>query len=352
MWNNKGDFLLCICCLTYNQSNYIKDTLDGFCMQQTTFPFYAVVFDDASTDGEQEVIKGYLDEHFEQSEGSGYQQWETEDAFFAFARHKENESCHFLVVYQKKNLYQTPRKDELIAEWCVAKYIAFCEGDDYWTYPLKLQKQVGFLEEHEEFVVCASRHSVFFEDEKRMGDHDQFEHLLQKGQDGLELTVDNYFQIGVLPQMLTLVYRFGILKKSEWFNKLKNRSKYDQTMLFSFVEFGKIWVMNENMGVYRRHIGGVATSLSRKQAAEKMYYTWRDVYEVHPIEVVKDLYVTNLKHYYYYLVKHGANLFGEEVRALKKEYKVLDEPLKNRICFFGRLLKGMALRSFSKEKNE
>ena len=165
--NDKGDYLLCVRCMTYNHSEYIKDALDGFCMQRTKFPFYTVVFDDASTDGEQEVIKSYMERHFEFSEGSGCKQWETEEAVFVFARHKENENCYFLVVYLKKNLYKTPRKDELIKEWCVAKYIALCEGDDYWTDPLKLQKQVDFLEEHEDFSICFHEAKVFNQAEGR-----------------------------------------------------------------------------------------------------------------------------------------------------------------------------------------
>ena len=77
-------------------------------MQQTNFPFVAVVIDDASTDGEQELIKAYVDEHFDNSEESGYEQWETEEAYWLFARHKENENCHIVAVLLKKNLWREP----------------------------------------------------------------------------------------------------------------------------------------------------------------------------------------------------------------------------------------------------
>ena len=159
--NDRDEYLLCVRCMTYNQKAYVTDALDGFCMQQTKFPFYVVVFDDASTDGEQEMIAVYLDEHFDQSVETGYERWETEEACYTFARHKENSNCHFLVVYLKRNLYKTQRKEELIKEWCVAKYIALCEGDDYWTDPLKLQKQVGYLERHSECCLCCSDARIF-----------------------------------------------------------------------------------------------------------------------------------------------------------------------------------------------
>ena len=301
--NIKDIYLLCVRCMTYNHSEYIKDALDGFCMQRTSFPFYAVVFDDASTDGEQEVIKSYMEHYFELSEDSGCKQWETEEAVFVFARHKENENCHFLVVYLKKNLYKTTRKDDLIKEWCVAKYIALCEGDDYWTDPLKLQKQVDFLENNAEYAACFHRCSIFYESENRMTDKDQFDGIIQKGQNGLDLAGG----VGVLPQLLTMVYRKEVLERSEWYYKLNVRSQYDQTMIFAIGELGRIWVLNDNMGVYRRHKGGVATSLSKKQAAEKMYLTWHDVYGVHPNEETKAMYSNSLKQYMYFLMKNGWN---------------------------------------------
>lgn len=134
-------------CMTYNQSSYIVDALNGFAMQQTNFPYIAVVIDDASTDGEQEVIKAYVDEFFDHAEETGYRQWETEDAVWTFARHKQNENCHFVAVYLKKNLYREPdKKADLVKEWNCVKYTAICEGDDFWTDSLKLQKQVDILE--------------------------------------------------------------------------------------------------------------------------------------------------------------------------------------------------------------
>ena len=95
--------MLAIQCLTYNQSEYIADALRGFAIQQTNFPFLALIFDDASTDGEQDVIKTYMNENFDYTEETGYKQWETEDANWVFARHNENENCFFVVAYLKRN---------------------------------------------------------------------------------------------------------------------------------------------------------------------------------------------------------------------------------------------------------
>lgn len=144
---NRISFLLSISCWTYNQSTYITDAMNGFAMQQTNFPFVAVIIDDASTDGEQEVIKAYIEEHFDHSQESGFREWETEDANWIFARHKGNENCHFVAVFLKRNLFKEPeKKGAVVKEWMDVKYNAICEGDDYWTDPLKLQMQVDILE--------------------------------------------------------------------------------------------------------------------------------------------------------------------------------------------------------------
>ena len=156
-------YQVCIRCMTYNQSSYISNALNGFAMQQTSFPFLAVIIDDASTDGEQEVMKSYIDKYFDHSEKTGFREWESADAHWTFARHKINENCHFVAVFLKRNLYKDPEKKEgVIKDWMNANYIALCEGDDYWTDPLKLQRQVLFLEEHTEYSASAENGLVLY----------------------------------------------------------------------------------------------------------------------------------------------------------------------------------------------
>ena len=97
---NEGlEFPVCVICFTYNQSNYINDTLDGFCMQQTAFPFVCVILDDASTDGEQNVINDYMASHFRLDDQETLRRDETEDYVMLFAQHRENSNCYFSVYY-------------------------------------------------------------------------------------------------------------------------------------------------------------------------------------------------------------------------------------------------------------
>ncbi len=142
----ENNFLVRVDCITYNHAPYITDTMDGFCMQITTFPFVCTIIDDASTDGEPEVIKKYLKEHFDLDDKDVARFEDTDDYHLVFARHKTNHNCFFAVLFLKYNHYSVKKpKREYIKEWRDAEYVAFCEGDDYWIHPDKLQLQVNYL---------------------------------------------------------------------------------------------------------------------------------------------------------------------------------------------------------------
>ena len=134
--------------MTYNQVNYITDTMNGFVMQETSFPFVCIIIDDASTDGEPDVIKKYLDDNFDTRVIGLATEDETDEYLRIYAQHKENKNCYFCVLLLKYNHYSINKpKTRNLAEFANSiKYIALCEGDDYWTDPLKLQKQVDILE--------------------------------------------------------------------------------------------------------------------------------------------------------------------------------------------------------------
>lgn len=166
------NFKVCVRCFTYNQSPYIKEALDGFCIQKTTFPFVCIIIDDASTDGEQEIIKNYLLEHFDLEDESIIRNEETDDYDLTFARHKTNINCFFSVLYLKYNHYSIKKsKLHYFSKWLDSvKYEALCEGDDYWTDPHKLQKQVSFLEDNSDYVLCFHNVKVFKQQEGEMVD--------------------------------------------------------------------------------------------------------------------------------------------------------------------------------------
>lgn len=123
--------LVSICCITYNHEQFIAQALDGFIMQQTNFDFEIVISDDCSKDSTQSIINSY----------------------------KIQYPHLFKDISPKKNLGMMKNFKHTL-ESCTGKYIALCEGDDHWTDPLKLQKQVDFLEENEEYVMCFHKTEV------------------------------------------------------------------------------------------------------------------------------------------------------------------------------------------------
>lgn len=142
-------------CITYNQSLYILDTLNGFCIQQTKTPFICAIFDDVSSDGEQEVIRKYLIDNFDECDHSLSIDKETNDYELLYVRHKKNQNCYFAVFFLKYNHFSI-KKQRLpyLLDLVDVKYVAECEGDDYWIDPQKLQKQADILEKHPECTIA------------------------------------------------------------------------------------------------------------------------------------------------------------------------------------------------------
>lgn len=158
----KGEccFLVRVGCTTYNHGNCITDALNGFVMQQTIFPFVCTIIDDASTDGEQGVLRRFVSDNFDLQDTSVAYEKETDYGHVTYAQHKTNKNCFFAITYLKENHYRQKKPKGLyLSDWLDVKYIAMCEGDDYWTDPLKLQKQVDYMEKHDN-CACVAHNSM------------------------------------------------------------------------------------------------------------------------------------------------------------------------------------------------
>lgn len=117
--------LVSIHCITYNHENYIAQALEGFLLQKTNFPIEIVICDDASTDKTANIIREYADKY----------------------------PNLIVPLLQSENQYSQGVKPgfDIVMPRCQGKYIAHCEGDDYWIDPYKLQKQVDFMEGNPEY---------------------------------------------------------------------------------------------------------------------------------------------------------------------------------------------------------
>ena len=154
--DNNINYMICVRCMTFNHAPYIVDAMNGFCMQQTNFPFVCTIFDDSSTDGEQEVIRNYLHENFDLEDKSVVLNEESNDYYLTFARHKTNKNCFFAVFFLKYNHHKLKKPKNPYSEKFIdgVKYIALCEGDDYWIESNKLQIQIDFFEKHADYSMC------------------------------------------------------------------------------------------------------------------------------------------------------------------------------------------------------
>lgn len=242
----KYKFKVLAFCMTYNHSSFILDALNGFCMQETDFPYLCIIMDDASTDNIQEVLNRYLEEHFDQDDRSEARNEETEAFTMSFARHKTNRNCYFAVYYLKENHFQK-RKNKL-PYWDVwrnnARYVATCEGDDYWIAHDKLQRQIDFLESHPDYTMACNRTKLYsFWRKKFIGES----YCYDKSQ-----TVDPKDVIrrtGLFISTCSMVYRPNIMDNMPSYWKQCLVGDYPLQIMCAMK--GKVYYFNDIMSVYR-----------------------------------------------------------------------------------------------------
>ena len=271
-------------CMTYNHAPYIVDAMNGFCIQETSFPVVSVIIDDASTDGEQEVIQKYVQENFNLQDNKVVRREETDDYKLVFAQHNTNKNCFFAVIFLKYNHYGKKEKRPYYAEWLdAAKYVAYCEGDDYWTDPHKLQKQVDFMDSHPEYGFCCHRFKIFEQDEQTF--RQEYGHTYYKEGENLEITKELYLRVWVT-QMLTTMFRQNLYNIAINACREKYHSVRDTYLYYEFLHLGKGISLNHNMGVYRWHQGGIAIGqdgYTRYKTGVKIY---TNLYKNHPEDAI------------------------------------------------------------------
>ncbi len=290
-------YMVCIRCMTFNHHAYIEDAMNGFCIQKTNFPFVCIIVDDASTDGEQEVIKKYFDTNFDLSETG-----ETDNYVMTFGRHKTNENCYFAVLYLKYNHYRKKPKLPYFAKWYNnSKYVALCEGDDYWIDERKLQMQVDFLEENEEYGMCYTKVRQFVQKYNKF-----FKQSFGETIDGFEDLLKNGNRIPTL----TVCYRKNIEEK---YREEIQPSTHcwlmgDYPMWLYYAQISKIKFLDFESSVYRildnsachsldieRQIEIIKSFFEIKKFFSIYYNVIYSTYEIDYNKAVTDIYLSFLK---------------------------------------------------------
>jgi glycosyltransferase involved in cell wall biosynthesis len=210
--------LVSICCITYNHASYIRNCLDGFLMQKTNFPYEILINDDCSTDGTTDIIREY-----------------------------ENEHPNILKpIYHDENQYQKGVR-RILANFVYpkakGKYIAICEGDDYWTDSYKLQKQVDFLEMHHGYSMVCSNSKVVTKD----GEINSW--IDGTGGSRTLPTEEIIMRGGEYIPTASIIYRNGLLDDYPDCCKKCHVGDYPLQIYLSLK--GKIYYFEEKMVVYR-----------------------------------------------------------------------------------------------------
>ncbi|WPU95295.1 glycosyltransferase family 2 protein [Mucilaginibacter sabulilitoris] len=213
-----------ICCITYNHERFITHAIEGFLMQKTNFRFEVIIGNDSSADRTAEVAAEFVAKYPDK---------------IKLVSTEANMGIH-------KNLINTLKE-------CTGKYVAFCEGDDFWTDPYKLQKQVDFLENNQDYIICCHYTRVVDPDNNTIYVHPNprpfvytYLDLLAGKQEETKTATVVYRNI---PEVHDII-------KEPWFFKSYAGDKMFK--LWATMNTGKkIYVIPEVMSCYCNHAGGI-----------------------------------------------------------------------------------------------
>ena len=220
---------LSVVLITYNHGKYIREALDGILMQKVSFPYEIVVGDDCSTDDTQAILKEYA----------------------------EKNPDKFRLILREKNLGRPTLNVYLTSMECQGDYIAYLEGDDFWTDENKLQKQVDFLESHPDYSATTHSFRVIDENSKPSSD-DQKEKLYAWSGD---YTFTDWQKAGAWPGQTASNVCRNIYKNGKMDYSILYRAHdfIDDGVIFTFLLLqGKIYRFDDVMAAHRviRKSGG------------------------------------------------------------------------------------------------
>lgn len=216
MENRDLPLMVTIRCITYNHEPYIRQCLEGFVIQKTNFHFEAIVHDDASTDDTAAIIREYA------------------------AKYPDI----IKPIFETENQYSKHdgSLQRIMSEHTHGKYVAICEGDDYWTDPLKLQKQVDFLEENPQYGMCYMKVLRFYQSEGRLGEI----------YGGPSITFDDLLKENSIPTLTTMFRKSLFDTYEEQLSPYKNMWLMGDYPLWLWLSYNSlIAFIPEVSGVYR-----------------------------------------------------------------------------------------------------
>ncbi len=251
----EDSMMVSIDCITYNHDKYLAKAIDSFLMQKTDFPFEILIHDDASSDGTQDIIRRYQEKY--------------PDMIKPYIQEVNQYSQG---VRRMGYTYNVKRAK--------GKYIAICEGDDYWTDPDKLQKQVDYMEAHDKCGFCFHGARVVDEDEKEV---DIIRPYLHSRKAKVEDVIERG---GAFISTNSILYRKSLMDNPPEFYMNGPVGDYSLQIYLSTREYG--YYINELMSSYRYNAPGSWTNNLYFKAGSQ---SKREAYDKKKIEMLEGINV-------------------------------------------------------------
>lgn len=259
----QDDILVSIYCITYNHKDFIRKSLDGLVNQKTNFKYEIIIYDDCSTDGTREIVKEYIDKYPD---------------LFCPILPEENRAKN--EGFYKINM-------EMYSK-CRGKYIAYCEGDDFWTDENKLQIQVDFMEQHPDFSGCFHKSERKDETGKTLSFMPTEKQLNGKNELDIYDTYRGYFI-----ETVSVMYRFDKYKQEFMTSYPDGMINNDSYYMYYYSIKGKIGYIDKLMSVKTISTQGVWNSTS--QTLDDKNVRFANEIVKFPLEVKKLFERNNLK---------------------------------------------------------
>lgn len=254
--------------ITYNHAPYIAQAIEGVLMQKTNFPFELIIGEDCSTDGTREIVFDYS------------------------LRYPK-----IIKVVSSKNNVGMHENSARTTESCQGKYIAYCEGDDYWTHSEKLQKQIDFLEANHDYAGCF--HNVEFIYENNFIYTQKYQCAPNQKK---TVTAFDILKSNIIPTCSIVLRKKLIIEIPTWASDLKMGDWPNNFLIALINDWAYLPV---SMGAYRRHSNGVWSKMSYVEQKKENIKFYEAIYKNfnNPYKRLSVIYTSNLhsqiaEHYY------------------------------------------------------
>jgi len=222
--------------ITYNHERYIAQSIQGVLMQKTNFDFELIIGEDCSTDRTREICNDYKDKYPDK----------------------------ISILLGEKNIGMMPNFIRTLNA-CSGKYVALCEGDDYWTDPYKLQKQVDFLENNPEDSLSSHLVDILNEETKEVSQFGKDYIIDGKNR---EITINDFLDP-------FLIITCSLVFRRRYYNSEKKLTSHfkDIALFADLLSKGRGVLLSDSMAVYRQHEGGIWSNTSSLIKCKANAYT-------------------------------------------------------------------------------